>query len=96
MIPSGSTGTVTVGNAAVIVIALTGIVSGLKNIHVTNEGTAPGFLSVNGGVDWIRIAGGTATQPFLLTLYGIQFSGSVQIKRVAGGTDMSGIWINVW
>ena len=93
MANSGETAYATVDDTAVPVTQI--LAGSYGQISVINEGAAPGFYSLDGGVagSWERLpASGSVT----LTPAGrIRLTGTnpVQIKRVTGGTNLSGVYV---
>jgi len=69
----------------------------VSQITILNEGTAPGFFSIDGGSNWCRIPAG----PVSITIGGRNERQqrdplTIHVKRVAGGTDMSGLYAFGW
>jgi hypothetical protein len=85
VISSGTTAIATTSDTPVQALTITGWVN---NVVIQNEGTIAGFASVDGGTTWIRLPAG----PCDLTLHGPFQSPSVQVKRVAAGSNLTGIW----
>ena len=92
MISSGTTAIATSGDAPVIAVAIaTEGTQHFKNFTIINEGSAPGFFSIDGGLNWCRISAASAR-----TLDNVSvFDFGVQVKRVPGGTDMSGVYVDL-
>lgn len=82
----------TTDNDAVVVFTAADI-GGQKPRHVgiLNEGVEPGFFSIDGGVNFRRIPGQSGRQ-----LDGIGLQGDIQIKRVFDGSNMTGVFIDIW
>lgn len=61
-----------------------------------NESAVAGFFTVD-GVTWLRLpASSTVTLPFRLWGgSGQTLKNGIQIKRIAGGTDLTGVWAYV-
>ena len=62
-----------------------------RHLAIVNEGTEPGSFSFDGGSNFRRIPGQSARQ-----LDGIGVQGEIQIKRDAGGPNMTGVFIDIW
>lgn len=91
MICSGTTLLTTASDAAV---AVPNILPGnYQQISVINTGAAPGFFAADGGANdssWVYVpASGsvTITGNLLVT------AGGIKIKRIAGGTNMTGVQV---
>ena len=95
MYSSGETALATSDDTAVTAIqyptATQGWMRVMKNAVVTNEGSEAGFVSVDGGATWIRLPAS-----YTLILRSIRISDSVLIKRVAGGANLSGVFVSIW
>jgi len=92
MFSSGEIASATTSNDPVDVIVRpeNGFFRNMKYIQVTNEGTVAGFVTFD-GVTWIRLP---AQQT--ITMRGVRITSTVQIKRVAGGSDLSGVFVSIW
>jgi hypothetical protein len=90
---SGLTAKATSGDAAVTVIANEGNLL-VSEAVVVNESAVPGFFSVDGGANWMRLPAGTATVPFVtrVDLRHQPISAVVMVKRIASGSDVTGVF----
>ena len=59
--------------------------------QIINEGEAPGFMSFDGGTSWARMPG-----EYQHTFDDLNGRSGVQVKRVAGGTDLSDVFVFMW
>lgn len=89
MYSSGTTALATSGAAAVTPSGFPG--SSYNVLTIINEGTAPGFFSVDGGNNWGRIPAGNANGPGTAIWRG-RSNKAPQIKR-DGSSDMSGVYL---
>ena len=88
---SGVSAKATVADAAVEVLAADDTMV-FRHIRIVNEGGAPGFYSIDGGTTWERLpAGGVLTDDDVLIR-----NKAVQVKRVAGGANLSGVYAAAW
>ena len=89
---SGETALATTTDAPVnaIVRPVNGFFKSMKNLMVVNEGAAAGFVTIDGET-WIRVP---AQETIILR--SMLITATVQIKRPAGGTDMSGVFVSIW
>lgn len=87
MISSGITAITTASDTAVDVLTLSG-----RNCRllITN-GAVAGFFSVDNGTTWAPLPASTT-----LTLYGLQIETKVQVKRIAGGSNLAGVYAAAW
>ncbi len=99
MLSSGITPITTSGPA---VVPLFSTVAGdsFSRLVVINEGTAPGFVSIDGGNTWARVpAGASAASPAIITIR--ERSNSAPLLKRDGGSDMGGVfafatWQEAW
>jgi len=87
---SGTTAIATSGDTAVDAIA-DGLVME-RQLVLINEGSVAGFWSIDGGTTWSRLPANCAMK---LDRNGAPFTG-VKVKRVAGGSDLSGVYVSGW
>ena len=88
---SGVTAKATTDDTAVEVIAATAEKI-FRHARIINEGTVAGFWSIDGGTTWERLPASTA-----LTDDGVFIKNkAIQVKRIAGGSDLSGIYASAW
>lgn len=86
MFVSGATAVATVDDTPVNLITLSGK---NRSLFIVNEGTVAGFFSID-GTNWARIpAGPSSIGPFPIIDYP---QVTVQIKRVATLSNMTGVW----
>ena len=91
-ITSGLTAIATTSNTAVEVIAAQANAGPYRHCRIVNGGAIAGFYSIDGGTTWERLPASTA-----LTDDGVYIMNkAVQIKRIAGGTDLSGVFGSIW
>lgn len=69
-----------------------------REVTVTNTGTAAGFVSINGGTTWFYLPPGITGAPVRRTfdLRHRPFSAHVQVKRIASGSNLSGIYADAY
>ena len=99
MVSNTTAGATTTDAAVEIISAATFGAQPIYNITIINEGTIAGFFSVDGGIGWQRLPATVAsTNPVPLTLRSQMkaFSGGVQIKRIASGTNLANVWAYGW
>jgi len=88
---SGLTAKATTTDAVVELIAAT-TERIFHSARITNEGTTPGFWSIDGGTTWERVAPQSS-----YTDEGVEINNkAIQIKRVASGDDMTGVFGSAW
>jgi hypothetical protein len=91
MVSSEETALATNGNAAVV--AMPGKSTICHSMRIVNGGAAPGFYRRGGG-QWAYLPANTVLSddsqrtPFR--------ADSVEIKRVAGGADLGGVFVSAW
>lgn len=84
---SGETAIGTAGDTPVNLITVSGR---NRNLFIVNEGTTPGFFSLNNfTTPGNRIPASSSIGPYPI-IDGAQIT--VQIKRVPSGSDMTGVW----
>lgn len=93
MFSSGETGLTTNSDTAVTAIAMpaNGFFRNIKNAMITNEGGVAGFVSIDNGITWVRLPASTT-----IYMRSIITGGSIMIKRVSGGSDLSGVFVSIW
>ncbi|MEX0654871.1 MAG: hypothetical protein WD534_12560 [Phycisphaeraceae bacterium] len=62
-----------------------------RHIEVINRGTAPGFYSFDDGANWAFIPPETG-----VVKDGVTLGSTVRLKRVAGGSDLSDVYLSIW
>jgi hypothetical protein len=87
---SGTTGIATVADAAVEVLPFVADQL-LNNLVIINESAVVGFFSVDGGTIWCRLPANC-----VLTVSGCPITGAVQLKRVAGGSNVTAVFAWAW
>ncbi len=86
MISSGETAKATTSDAAVVLLPANG---GLHHqLTIVNESGIAGFFSVDGGTVWCRWPTGAKARTISVTLN----NQTVYFKRVAGSTDVTGLF----
>jgi len=87
MLTSGTTPVSTTSDTAVNLVTVTGApIMGV--IGIINTGSAGGFFSLDGGTTWgyIPAIGSVAPgEP-------VRITGSIMVKRIPGGSNMSGVY----
>jgi hypothetical protein len=95
MLSSGTTAQATTSDTAVTVIAASD--AKINRVTFINEGTVAGFGSPDAGVTWVRIpAAAAATSPISVTVdfrESPKKNAGIQIKRIASGSNMSGVYV---
>jgi hypothetical protein len=91
---SGVTAVATSGDAAVVAIAAN--TNFRRNVRIVNEGAPSGFFSVDGGTTWHRLPGTAASTTAVPTVLLNVLIRSVQVKRIASGTDLANVFVTVW
>lgn len=61
-----------------------------RNARIDRESTADGFLSFDGGESWMRFT------LSIIEVYGVAINGAVQMKRTAGGSNITGVYAAIW
>jgi hypothetical protein len=95
VISSGVTGIDTATDAAVELISAANA-KGARFAKVVNTSAVAGFVSFDGGHHWNYLPAGTATVPMVLDFLHIPVAGAVQLKRIAGGSNVTGVFASVW
>ena len=100
MYTSGTTAVTTSSDTAVSV-TLTGVDSapgisgGIKHVRIVNEGAAAGFFSTDGGTNWARLpAQFVAEHEFANPFPPANLN--LKVKRIASGTNLSGVYVTAW
>jgi len=91
-VTSGTTAKATTADTAVEVIATQGPARTFRHARLINEGAVAGFWSADGGSTWSRLPAATVITDDDIYIR----DKAVQVKRVAGGSDLSGIWGEIW
>ena len=66
------------------------------NLIITNTGASAGFFSIDGGATWHYLPAQVNSVPGGVFLNNQTIvHQSIQIKRVAGGTDLSGVYVSL-
>lgn len=93
LVASAVAGVDTTDDDPVVLIAGSAVTGGARgNAIILNESAVPGFFSVDGGVVWARLAASYAVD---LPGIGIESNG-IQIKRIPGGTNLTGVFALAW
>jgi len=91
MISSGTTALSTSSDTVVQALAAN-TTQVCHHLRVANLGSVQGFYSIDGGTTWACLPANT-----VLTDDGVEFAGSaVQIKRVAGGSNLDNVYVSAW
>ena len=62
------------------------------HVRMVNEGAAAGFYSIDGGTTWNRLPAQSVVED-----NGVKLTNqAVQVKRVAGGSNLSGVYASAW
>lgn len=95
MISSGTSALSTGSDSAVTAIAASD--ARIHRVTFVNEGTVAGFGSPDAGITWVRIpAAAAATSPVGVTVDFREVpkkNSGILIKRVSGGSNMSGVYV---
>jgi hypothetical protein len=87
---SGETAKATVNNDPITLIdAIPGRV--FRQITIINESGVAGSYSLDGGTEWCRWPTGAKS----LTLDAAVYNEAVMFKRVADGSDVTGLWASM-
>ena len=92
MISSGTTAIATTDDTAVA--ALVNATGSFQKITIVNEGTAAGFYSPDGGGTWPRLPAAPSGAATIITFEQPPGPVNVLVKRIASGTDLSGIYVS--
>ena len=85
---SGLTPVATTTDAVETAIAADGS-NDFHQVVLANEGTVAGFYSIDGGTTWHRLPSEHVTK-----VSGVLVSNvAIQIKRIAGGSNLSGVYV---
>ncbi len=84
-VSSGITAKITKTDEPIEVIAAQP--GGIVAVTIYNEGIASGFFSIDAGSTWHRLSGGNS-----ISKDNINTKLAIQVKRIAGGTNLSGIY----
>lgn len=90
MITSGLTAQTTASDAAVVVLTVPTGYGNFDSVTVINEGTIVGFFSIDNGNTWARLPASASLTIDRAPVLGLQ------VKRVAGGSNLTGIWGFAW
>jgi hypothetical protein len=66
-----------------------------QEVNIVNEGTVKGFVSVDGGVTWLYMPAGTDSAPASRTVV-MFLAARVKAKRVPGGSNMTGLYADMY
>jgi photosystem II stability/assembly factor-like uncharacterized protein len=89
LVSSGETAIATTSDTAVTALAADTSQAYLTEVFIINEGTTPGFFSIDGGTTWARLPAGPSSVRIALR----QIYQGVKVKRVAGGSNLSGVYV---
>lgn len=85
MVNSGLTAKVTSDDTAVVLLTWT---NGREmNCTIINDGPVAGFFSDDAGTNWGRLPAGSS-----VTFRVLNGNASIQVKRIAGGSDLAGLY----
>lgn len=91
MITSGETALATTSDTAITLILNTDFQDKYNALTIINESAVAGFFSCDGGMTWARLEPSAAT-----TLDRIYLNQSILVKRVAGGSNVTGLFGFMW
>lgn len=94
-VSSGTTAIATTADTAVEAIAAASAI-GARNVRAVNEGTVAGFISFNGGGVWHRLPPGATGIPYVTDFQNVPVSGAIQVKRIASGSNLAGVYVSAW
>ncbi len=93
MLSSGVTGLDTSSDSAITLIAnSSGIL--VRDVTVFNSGTVAGFISIDAGTTWIYMPAGPSSRTF--NLRHNPNNCVVQAKRIASGSNMTGLFADAY
>jgi hypothetical protein len=92
---SGLVAKATVSDVAVECIAANANVD-FHHLRIVNEGGVAGFFSFDGGATWHRLVGVTGAVTAIVLDGILIHNAAVQVKRIAGGTNLTAIFVSVW
>ena len=88
---SGLTAKATTTNAVTECIAATEAAV-YHHVKIVNDGSVDGFFSIDGGTVWGRLPDASA-----MVLDGVTITNkAIQIKRVADGSNLAGVFVEAW
>jgi len=88
---SGVTALATTTDSAVEAIAADAV-NVLHHVKLVNEGAVAGHFSIDGGTTWGRLPSDS-----MFVLDGVKIANAaIQVKRVAGGANLSGVFVEAW
>jgi len=87
LLTSGTTAISSSGDTAVVVFS--NVTQSVKSLNFINTGTVAGFFSLDGGTTWAYLPASTTATVQSPTLYGA----TVEVERISGGTNVSGIYV---
>ena len=61
-------------------------------VRIVNEGAAAGFYSLDGGASWDRLPAECVVEDPRVRIENT----AIQVKRTAGGADLSGVYASAW
>jgi len=82
---------VTTTDAAVTAI-IADAVNNIYHVKFANEGAVAGWYSIDGGTTWGRLPSES-----MFILDGVLVANeAIQVKRIAGGSNLSGVYVEAW
>jgi hypothetical protein len=88
---SGTSPIATATNSAVTALAADAV-NTYYHVRICNESAAPGFYSIDGGTTWSRLPASSVIKNDGVAIVNT----AIQVKRVADGTNLSGVYVEVW
>lgn len=92
MITTGTTAKATASDTAVELFSAANAAHiGFHHLRILNTGSVAGFYTVDGGTNWGYLpANASVTDEYT------HITGAVQMKRIAGGSNLSGVYASLW
>jgi hypothetical protein len=88
---TGVTALATTSDAAVEALAADAV-NAIHHLRIVNEGEVAGFYSIDGGATWFRLAAEITESVDDVKI----LNAAIQIKRVAGGSDLADVYVYGW
>jgi hypothetical protein len=95
MISSGETAISTSGDTAVTALTNTAGSGRKPYVDIINEGAAAGFYSIDSGGTYARLPAASAIH-LDLKHNPLAEGTTIKVKRVASGTDLSGVYVSAY
>ena len=86
--PNGTTAEAVATTSDTAVTVISSIDRDEADLHILNTSSVAGFFSIDGGTTWGYLPAG----PCDIKLSGVPSSASVKVKRIASGSNLTGIY----